>query len=36
MEDTFVKNHLPSIDLQPNYPFLDLPQFQQPNDLNCV
>jgi len=36
MEDTFVKNHLPSIDLQPHYPFLDLPQFQQPNDLNCV
>lgn len=36
MEDTFVKNHLPSIDLQPKYPFLDLPQFQQPDDLNCV
>lgn len=36
MEDTFVKNHLPSIDLQPHYPFLDLPQFQQPNDFNCV
>ncbi|RRJ92018.1 2-aminobenzoate-CoA ligase [Paenimyroides tangerinum] len=36
MEDNFVRFHLPDSDLQPQYSFLDLPQFQHPDDLNCV
>lgn len=36
MEDNFVTFHLPDSDLQPQYSFLDLPQFQHPDDLNCV
>lgn len=35
-EDNFAHNHLPSADLQPDYTFLDLPQFNQPEMLNCV
>lgn len=35
-EDNFAHNHLPSSDLQPDYVFLDLPQFNQPEMLNCV
>jgi 2-aminobenzoate-CoA ligase len=35
-EDNFAHNNLPSIDLQPDYVFLDLPQFQRPEMLNCV
>ena len=35
-EDNFAHNHLPSIDLQPNYIFQDLPQFQHSETLNCV
>ena len=34
-EDNFAHDHLPSLDLQPDYIF-DLPQFQQPEMLNCV
>jgi len=36
MEDNFVTYHLPDLEFQPQYPFLDLPQFQHPDDLNCV
>lgn len=36
MTDTFAQDNLPSSDLHPNYVFLDLPQFQQPEMLNCV
>lgn len=36
MEDNFVTFHLPDSDLQPQYTFLDSPQFQHPDDLNCV
>ncbi|MBA5793787.1 AMP-binding protein [Flavobacterium sp. xlx-214] len=36
MKDTFAKDHLPKNDLQPKYSFLDLPQFNQPENLNCV
>ena len=35
-EDNFAHNSLPSLELQPNYKFLDLPQFQHPEMLNCV
>jgi 2-aminobenzoate-CoA ligase len=35
-EDNFTHNSLPSLDLQPNYSFTDLPQFQHPEMLNCV
>jgi len=34
--DNFAHNNLPGLDLQPNYVFLDLPQFHQPEMLNCV
>lgn len=36
MKDLFAVNHLPNKDLQPDYLFLDLPQFNQPENLNCV
>jgi len=36
MEDNFVTYHLPDLEFQPQYPFLDLPQFQHPDNLNCV
>jgi len=35
-EDNFAHDNLPSPDLQPDYKFLDLPQFQHPEMLNCV
>lgn len=35
-EDNFAHNSLPSQELQPDYIFIDLPQFQQPEQLNCV
>jgi 2-aminobenzoate-CoA ligase len=35
-EDNFAHNSLPSLDLQPEYSFLDLPQFKRPEMLNCV
>ena len=35
-EDNFAHEHLPSLDLQPDYVFLDLPQFNRPEMLNCV
>ena len=35
-EDNFAHESLPSPDLQPDYVFLDLPQFQRPEMLNCV
>lgn len=35
-EDNFAHNNLPSQDLQPDYIFTDLPQFQHPEMLNCV
>jgi 2-aminobenzoate-CoA ligase len=35
-EDTFAHDNLPSIDLQPDYVFTDLQQFQHPEMLNCV
>ena len=34
--DNFAHEHLPSPDLQPDYVFLDLPQFNRPEMLNCV
>ena len=34
--DNFAHEHLPSTDLQPDYVFLDLPQFNRPEMLNCV
>ncbi|WNM17940.1 AMP-binding protein [Flavobacterium capsici] len=34
--DNFAHNSLPSLDLQPDYVFLDLPQFSHPELLNCV
>jgi 2-aminobenzoate-CoA ligase len=34
--DNFAHEHLPGIDLQPDYVFLDLPQFSRPEMLNCV
>jgi 2-aminobenzoate-CoA ligase len=36
MKDNFVHINLPNLELQPEYTFLDLPQFQQPELLNCV
>jgi 2-aminobenzoate-CoA ligase len=36
MTDNFAHDHLPSKDLQPDYIFLNLPQFQRPEMLNCV
>lgn len=36
MKDNFAHIHLPSQELQPDYTFLDLPQFQHPELLNCV
>ena len=35
-EDNFAHNNLPSQDLQSDYIFTDLPQFQHPEMLNCV
>jgi 2-aminobenzoate-CoA ligase len=35
-DDNFAHNHLPSPELQPDYVFLDLPQFNQPEMMNCV
>lgn len=35
-EDNFAHNSLPISDLQPEYTFVDLPQFQHPEMLNCV
>ncbi|WP_162128433.1 AMP-binding protein [Flavobacterium phycosphaerae] len=35
-EDNFAHHHLPSQDLQPDYAFLDLPQFARSEMLNCV
>jgi 2-aminobenzoate-CoA ligase len=36
MKDNFAHLNLPNLELQPEYTFLDLPQFQQPELLNCV
>lgn len=35
-EDNFAHHNLPESSLQPAYTFLDLPQFSQPDMLNCV
>ena len=35
-EDNFAHINLPSLDLQPNYVFTDLQQFNHPEMLNCV
>lgn len=35
-EDNFAHDNLPSLDLQPDYVFTDLPQFTRPEMLNCV
>ncbi|MGV3695986.1 AMP-binding protein [Flavobacterium sp.] len=35
-EDNFAHEHLPPSELQPDYVFVDLPQFQHPEMLNCV
>ena len=35
-KDNFAHNKLPSLELQPDYVFLDLPQFNRPEMLNCV
>ena len=35
-EDNFAHINLPNLELQPNYTFLDLPQFNRPEMLNCV
>ncbi|MCL9804388.1 AMP-binding protein [Flavobacterium amniphilum] len=35
-EDNFTHDNLPNPELQPQYSFLDLPQFNQPEMLNCV
>ena len=35
-QDNFAHDNLPSLDLQPDYVFLDLPQFNRPEMLNCV
>ena len=35
-EDNFAQIHLPSQELQPDYIFTDLSQFQHPELLNCV
>lgn len=34
--DSFAQDNLPSLELQPEYNFLDLPQFNKPEMLNCV
>src|SRR5690606_13397366 len=34
--DKFTYNHLPTADLQSDYQFLDLSQFQHPEQLNCA
>ena len=34
--DNFAYDNLPNLDLQPDYVFLDLPQFQRSEMLNCV
>lgn len=34
--DNFAHEHLPSLNLQPDYVFTDLPQFIHPEMLNCV
>ena len=34
--DKFTYNHLPTFDLQSDYQFLDLPQFQRSKQLNCA
>lgn len=36
MKDNFAQNSLPSLNLQPEYTFSDLPQFRRPENLNCV
>lgn len=36
MKDNFAQINLPNLELQPEYTFLDLPQFQLPELLNCV
>jgi len=35
-EDNFAHESLPNQETQPDYTFLDLPQFQRPEMLNCV
>jgi len=35
-DDSFAHENLPSKNLQPDYKFFDLPQFQHPEMLNCV
>lgn len=35
-EDNFAHEKVPSQELQPDYVFMDLPQFQRPEMLNCV
>ena len=35
-EDNFAHDSLPSLVFQPDYVFLDLPQFKRPEMLNCV
>ncbi len=35
-EDNFAHNSLPSLDLQPDYAFLELDQYKRPEMLNCV
>lgn len=35
-DDNFAQNSLPNPDLHPDYSFIDLPQFQHPEMLNCV
>ncbi len=34
--DNFAYDNLPNLDLQPDYVFLNLPQFKRPEMLNCV
>ena len=36
MKDNFAQNNLPEPNAQPDYLFLDLPQFNHPENLNCV
>jgi 2-aminobenzoate-CoA ligase len=36
MKDNFAHINLPTLELQPEYKFLDLPQFNRPEMLNCV
>lgn len=36
MIDNFAQNNLPDLELQPEYVFTDLTQFQHPEMLNCV